>query len=106
MKLVILGGGGFRVPLVYDAVAGNALAVDGAPAVSIGEVVLYDNSEQRLGAIERVVREHAAGFDNPPAVGFTTDLREALEGADFIFSAIRVGGTEGRIAVVRVSLLV
>lgn len=104
MKLVILGGGGFRVPLVYDAVAGNALAVDGAPAVNIDEVVLYDNSEHRLGAIERVVGEHAAGFDNPPAVGFTTDLRQALEGADFIFSAIRVGGTAGRIADERVAL--
>lgn len=39
-----------------------------------------------------------------PAVTATTDLDEALRGADFVFSAIRVGGLEGRAADERVAL--
>jgi 6-phospho-beta-glucosidase len=37
-------------------------------------------------------------------VSFTTDLDDALRGADFIFSAIRVGGLEGRADDERVAL--
>ena len=39
-----------------------------------------------------------------PEVTATTDLDEALRGADFIFSAIRVGGLEGRADDERVAL--
>ena len=104
MKLVILGGGGFRVPLVYDAVATNALAAAGRPAVDISEVVLHDSSASRLEAIARVIAERSRQFVDPPAVRVTTDLCDALAGADFVFAAIRVGGAEGRIADERVAL--
>ena len=103
MKLVILGGGGFRVPLVYDAVATNALAAAGKPAVRIDEVVLHDSSASRLQAIAKVIGERAKELTAPPALRTTTDLREALTGADFVFAAIRVGGMEGRIADERVA---
>ncbi|WP_269451905.1 family 4 glycosyl hydrolase [Tessaracoccus coleopterorum] len=101
MKLVILGGGGFRVPLIYDAVASNVL---GEGSVAIDEIVLHDNSSARLEAIASVIDRHAADFDDPPRVGYSTDLAEALQGADFVFSAIRVGGTEGRIRDEKVAL--
>ncbi|MHA6512366.1 family 4 glycosyl hydrolase [Tessaracoccus sp. Z1128] len=104
MKLVILGGGGFRVPLIYDAVATNALAAAGRPAVDITEVVLYDTSAARLDAIGRVVAEQSRGLVDPPRVRVTTDLRDALAGAHFVFAAIRVGGAEGRISDERVAL--
>lgn len=104
MRLVILGGGGFRVPLVYDAVATNALAAAGRPTVDIGEVVLHDRSAERLHTIARVIEERSRDLANPPKLRITTDLRDALEGADFVFAAIRVGGTEGRIADERVAL--
>lgn len=104
MKLVITGGGGFRVPLVYDAVATNALAAAGRPAVHIDEVVLHDASAARLEGIAKVIRERAAQLDHAPTLKVTTDLRDALTGADFIFAAVRVGGVEGRIADERVAL--
>ena len=104
MKLVVLGGGGFRVPLVYDAVATNALAATGRPTVEIHEVVLHDTSAGRLEAIRRVITERSAGLDGAPELRTTTDLREALTGADFVFSAVRVGGTAGRIRDERVAL--
>lgn len=97
MKLVILGGGGFRVPLVHEAVASHALAAPGRHDVQIDEVVLQDSSAERLATIRRIIDERASAFDHPPRVTCTTDLRGALEGADFVFAAVRVGGVEGRV---------
>ncbi|MDN5820729.1 MAG: hypothetical protein L0H39_04490 [Brachybacterium sp.] len=44
MKLAILGGGGFRVPLVYEAVA------TAATGLAVDEVSLYDVDHARLRA--------------------------------------------------------
>ncbi|MFI2614602.1 6-phospho-beta-glucosidase [Streptomyces sp. NPDC018584] len=98
MKLAILGGGGFRVPLVHGALLGDR--AEGR----VTDVVLHDLDAARLGAITRVLAEQAAGVPDAPTVTATTDLDEALRGADFVFSAIRVGGLEGRAADERVAL--
>ena len=81
---MILGGGGFRVPLICRELAASGLAV--------GEVVLYDVAPERLGVIAAVL----AGGGLPLRV--TTDLDEALRGTDVIFAALRVGGLAGRVA--------
>ncbi|WP_329222537.1 6-phospho-beta-glucosidase [Streptomyces sp. NBC_01485] len=98
MKLTILGGGGFRVPLVY-----GALLTDRGEG-RVTEVVLHDLDDSRLYAVARVLDEQAARVPDAPRVTATTDLDEALRGADFIFSAIRVGGLEGRAHDERVAL--
>ncbi|MET9506492.1 6-phospho-beta-glucosidase [Streptomyces sp. NPDC006622] len=98
MKLTILGGGGFRVPLVY-----GALLTDHAEG-RVTEVVLHDVDDSRLYAVARVLAEQAATVADAPTVTATTDLDEALRGADFVFSAIRVGGLEGRANDERVAL--
>ncbi|MGW2236751.1 6-phospho-beta-glucosidase [Streptomyces sp. NPDC001759] len=98
MKLTILGGGGFRVPLVYGALLGDR----GEGRVS--EVVLHDLDAGRLSAVTRVLAEQAARVADAPTVTATTDLDEALRGADFVFSAIRVGGLQGRADDERVAL--
>jgi len=90
LKLTILGGGGFRVPLVYGALLGDH--AEGR----VTRVVLHDLDADRLSAVTRVLAEQAAGVSDAPEVSATTDLDEALTGADFVFSAIRVGGLEGR----------
>jgi 6-phospho-beta-glucosidase len=98
VKLTILGGGGFRVPLVY-----GALLADRAEG-RVTHVVLHDLDADRLTAVTRVLAEQAAGVPDAPEVTATTDLDEALRGADFVFSAIRVGGLAGRAADERVAL--
>ncbi|MFI6876858.1 6-phospho-beta-glucosidase [Streptomyces sp. NPDC050400] len=98
MRLTILGGGGFRVPLVYGALLG-----DHAPG-RVTEVTLYDTDADRLKAIAGVLAEQAGDVPDAPVVRSTTDLDEALRGADFVFSAIRVGGLAGRAADERVAL--
>lgn len=90
MKLAILGGGGFRVPLVY-----GALLRDHSER-RVDAVSLYDVDADRLEAIQHVLAQMAAGRADAPAVSVTTVLDEALADADFVFSAVRVGGLEGR----------
>lgn len=80
MKLVVVGGGGFRVPLLVQALAHSPFTVH-----------LVDDDAGRLSVIRHVI----AGLDCPTPE-FHTDLEGALPGADFVFTAIRVGGTEGR----------
>ncbi|MFE9567455.1 6-phospho-beta-glucosidase [Streptomyces sp. NPDC006692] len=98
MRLTILGGGGFRVPLVY-----GALLRDHTPG-RVTEVVLHDLDAARLHAMGRVLADQAYGIEDAPRVRTTTELDEALAGADFVFSAIRVGGLEGRAADERIAL--
>ncbi len=105
MRLMIAGGGGFRVPLVYRALR------SGPFAGLVRELVLYDVDPGRLAAIEAVLASLAAQEDasgaspgGSPAVRATTSLPEALDGTDMVFAAIRPRGTAGRSADERVAL--
>lgn len=94
MKLTILGGAGFRTPLVVGAVAA-------APGL-ISEVCLYDVDATRLDVMERVLRGRLG--DSALVLRTSTHLDAALQGASFVFSAIRVGGLKGRVIDERVAL--
>ncbi|MEO7059263.1 MAG: 6-phospho-beta-glucosidase, partial [Lapillicoccus sp.] len=101
MKLAILGGGGFRVPLVY-----GALLRDQSER-RVDTITLHDVDTERLAAIGHVLAQMAGASSSevpPPTVATTTDLDDAVRDADFVFSAIRVGGLSGRTADERVAL--
>ena len=102
MRLMIAGGGGFRVPLVYRALCAGPFAG------LVRELVLYDVDPGRLAAINAVLAsfagQHPPGAAAFPAVRATTSLAEALHGTDLVFAAIRPGGTAGRTADERVAL--
>jgi 6-phospho-beta-glucosidase len=98
MRLTILGGGGFRTPFVHDAV------LRGGGGVRIDELVLHDTDPDRLTAVSHVLSQHAETADAPPELRTTTDLDGAVEGTDFVFAAIRVGGLAGRVRDERVAL--
>lgn len=97
-RLALLGGGGFRVPLVYRALLGAARDI------GIDEVALHDVDATRLEVIERVLERLAEGSPGAPRVRVTTDLDDALTGARFVFAAVRVGGLAGRTRDERVPL--
>jgi 6-phospho-beta-glucosidase len=92
MKLAMIGGGGFRTPLVFAA-----LLRDTAPG-RVHHVALVDTDEGRLRTMSRILADQAVGIDDAPRVTVHTDTREGVTGADFVFSAIRVGGMDGRAA--------
>ena len=98
VRLSIVGGGGFRVPLVY-----RALIADEHDR-RVTDVALHDTDPTRLRAVCRVLEGLAAGRPGAPRISAGTDLTEALRGADFVFSAIRVGGLEGRVLDERAAL--
>ncbi|MBW3086958.1 putative 6-phospho-beta-glucosidase [Austwickia sp. TVS 96-490-7B] len=105
MKLTILGGGGFRVPLIYGAL------LDDSHPHSVDDVALYDVDPGRLAVIGRVLT-HMADGPHPrrdagrpaPRRELTTDLTTALADADIVFCAVRVGGLTGRTCDERVAL--
>lgn len=94
-RLAVLGGGGFRVPLIYRALLEQHI---------VDEVALFDVDTDRLAVIGDVLAQLAAGQPNPPKVVVSTTLDDALAGADFVFAALRIGGLRGRTVDERVAL--
>jgi len=94
MRLMIAGGGGFRVPLLYRALSAGPFAG------LVGELVLYDVDAGRLAAVEAVLASvpppPKGSRSGGPRVRTSTSLADALTGADMVFAAIRPGGTAGR----------
>ena len=90
MRVTIIGGGGFRTPLICRELAASRLPVT--------EVVLYDICRPRLDVIGSVL-----ATDDLPLTA-TTDLDGALDGAGIVFCAARVGGLDGRVADERTAL--
>ena len=91
MRLLIAGGGGFRVPLIYRALA------TGRFAGLVSELVLYDVDPSRLAAVTAVLRSMPGPGAGLP-VRATTSLPDALAGTQMVFAAVRPGGTAGRVA--------
>ena len=101
MRVTILGGGGFRVPLVV-----RALATSGLP---VSRLALYDTDPGRLAVMagvlggDPVLAGSSAGAGSLPVTA-VAGLDEALRGADVIFCALRPGGLDGRVRDERAAL--
>jgi 6-phospho-beta-glucosidase len=89
MKLTVLGGGGTRMPAFVRAVLCQQPA-------RFGEICLLEPDELRRNTIGRLASEVATALGTDGVVTVTADAEQALNGADFVFSAIRVGGDRGR----------
>jgi len=84
MKITIIGGAGVRVPLLV-----NGLMQSDLP---IADITLFDLDLERQNVIGRLTTRFAGGA----RVRASTDLAEAVAGADYVFISIRVGGIQGR----------
>ncbi|MFZ0218520.1 MAG: 6-phospho-beta-glucosidase [Candidatus Dormiibacterota bacterium] len=102
LKVALLGGGGFRTPMVHAGLLSRQANLP------VDELCLFDVEQRRLDRIAPVLagqaqeraqdrtRERAGG--DPIPVRTTTVLADAVEDADLVLCAIRVGGLEGRAA--------
>ena len=90
MKLAVLGGGGVRIPAFIRGVLHRRDA-------AFGEICLFEPDSFRRETIGRLATGLAEALGQPGAVQVTADAAEAFSGADFVFSAIRVGGDGGRV---------
>lgn len=89
-KVACIGGGGVRTPLVVFGV--NECARE----LGIDEIVLYDPDLERartIVALGRAVVERESGSLRVREAAL---IEEAVEGADFVISSIRVGGIAAR----------
>ena len=90
MKLAVLGGGGVRMPAFVRAV------LSGRPG-AFDEICLFEPDAVRRETTARLAAEVAVVLGQPGVVTVTADVAEAFTGADYVFSAIRVGGDRGRV---------
>ena len=89
-KFVVLGGSSIASPELIDSL------MNSAGQRSPIEVALHGRTRQKLelvgGICQQMIRERAGDLE----VSYTTDLEEALEGADYVLNQIRVGGLKAR----------
>jgi 6-phospho-beta-glucosidase len=97
MKLTILGGGGVRIPAFVRAVLAGRSAM-------FGEICLFEPDPVRRATTCRLAAEIAAALGHRGVVTVTADPEQACTGADYVFSAIRVGGDRGRVIDERAAL--
>ena len=97
MKLAVLGGGGVRMPAFVRAVLSSG-------SNPFDEICLFEPDAVRRQTTGRLAVELASFLGHPGMVRVTADPEEAFSDAAFIFSAIRVGGDQGRIIDEQVAL--
>src|SRR5215472_2501559 len=61
------------------------------------EICLLEPDAERRQTICRLAAEIAVALGHPDVIKVTPDAAEAFTGADYVFSAIRVGGDRGRV---------
>ena len=97
MKLAVLGGGGARMPAFVRAVLSTRPGM-------FTKICLLEPDQVRRDTIGRLAVELAGALGCPGVVNVTADPAEAMTAADFVFSAIRVGGDQGRVVDEQVAL--
>src|SRR5215471_12941795 len=96
-KLAILGGGGVRMPAFIRAVLASRPG-------AFDEICLFEPDPGRRDTVCRLASAVAVALGHPDVVTVTADAAEAFTAADYVFSAIRVGGDRGRVIDEQVAL--
>ncbi len=86
MRIAIIGSGsvGFTRKLVRDMLK--------VPALADAEFALHDISAQNLDLVRQILERDIAANRMSSRILATTDRREALTGARYIISCVRIGG--------------
>lgn len=88
IKVAVIGAGsvGFTRAQVRDILC--------IPELRDTQFALTDINEHNLDMVHQLCRRDIDASGLPANVSATTDRREALQGADYVFSFVRVGGLE------------
>jgi 6-phospho-beta-glucosidase len=90
MKVTVIGGGSTYTPELINGF------LERATIFPMTDLWLMDISEERLSIVGSFVRRIVKAQNSPFSVHLTTDLEEAVHGARYIITQIRVGGMEAR----------
>lgn len=88
MNLAVVGGGGMRTPLLIGGLLERR--------VGVRRVTLHDIDPDALSLVRTLAEAQLARRGRPFGVETTTSLDEALAGADYVITSIRVGGLASR----------
>jgi alpha-galactosidase len=86
IKIAFIGAGsfGFTRTLARDVLL--------VPELQDVHFALHDIDEQAMGRMAQILTKEIDGNDLPARVSTSLDRREALDGADYIMSCVRIGG--------------
>ncbi len=90
MKVAVIGGGSTYTPELVSGFIANA------EALSLDELWLMDIDPQRLQVVGGFAQRMVAAAGSPFRLQLTTDRSQALDGASFVETQIRVGGMAAR----------
>lgn len=91
MKFTIVGAGSSYTPELIDEM------IVRREVLPIDEIVLYDTSQERLDIMEGFLGRYCAKRGFHVKIRQTGELDDALYGADFVDTQIRVGGNKQRV---------
>ncbi|MFB3881982.1 MAG: 6-phospho-beta-glucosidase [Armatimonadota bacterium] len=99
-KVVVIGGGSSYTPEIVEGLIARA------EVLSLREVWLVDIPEgrEKLEVVGNLAKRMVAAKGKPFKLHLTTDRREALPGASYVVTQIRVGGMQARIKDERIPL--
>lgn len=97
MKLAFIGGGGVRTVFFCESIAKYAAKFN------ITELAMMDSDPQKLYTFGALAKYAIKDVPNLK-VTLTTSVDEAVTGADYVVTAIRVGGDHGRVVDERTAL--
>lgn len=98
MKMVVIGAGGVRTPLFVRGL------VESAADLGITTLSLMDVNAGALDLIAYICRFLVDVAGNSVKLEVTTNPDEAIDGADYVITTLRVGGIEGRVIDEQVAL--
>jgi 6-phospho-beta-glucosidase len=90
LKIAVIGGGSTYTPELFEGL------LQRQAELGLTDVVLEDIDADRLGPVAGFCRRMADAAGSPVRVTDTLDLDDALEGAAFVVTQIRVGGQRAR----------
>jgi len=97
-KVTIIGGGGIRTPLVVHGL------VEARQQLSLNQISLFDIDRQRVELIAALSRQVASQLGGGVQITTPSTIEEAVAGASFVISSIRVGGIAARARDERLSI--
>lgn len=98
VKLVVLGGGGVRSPLLAKSIA------ERSKSIGLNKISFMDSNEENLRIYGKLAKKIAGIVNERLEFDLTSDPVETLKGADFIITTLRVGQDRGRILDERIAL--
>lgn len=91
MKLAVIGGGSSYTPELVDGL------FERLDRIPVKEVWMMDPNLERLEITAGLARRMSERHGSPFTVHHTTEMREAVKGAKYVVTQLRVGGIQARI---------